>query len=57
MVDRTTFIISHRLSALANCDVLFVIEDGCLKAAYTDVTTAVRNLSVFDGADVPQGKT
>lgn len=30
MHGRTTFIISHRLSTLKNCDVLFVIEDGRL---------------------------
>jgi ATP-binding cassette subfamily B protein len=30
MCGRTTFMIAHRLSTLANCDVRLEIEDGCL---------------------------
>ncbi len=47
--DRTTFIISHRLSTLVNCDVLLVIEDGCLAVVYTDMATALKELSILDG--------
>jgi ABC-type multidrug transport system fused ATPase/permease subunit len=30
MCGRTTFMIAHRLSTLANCDVRLEIEDGCV---------------------------
>jgi ATP-binding cassette subfamily B protein len=48
MHERTTFIISHRLSAFVNCDVLLVIEDGCLAAVYSDVAKALKELSTLD---------
>ena len=48
MHERTTFIISHRLSTLANCDVLLLIEDGCLAAVYSDVEAALKEFAAFD---------
>ncbi len=48
MHERTTFIISHRLSAFINCDVLLVIKDGCLTAVYSDVAAALKELSILD---------
>src|SRR5437867_11794349 len=40
MNGRTTFMIAHRTSTLANCDVLFCIEDGCLIEMPRPVSTA-----------------
>jgi ATP-binding cassette, subfamily B, bacterial len=40
MHGRTTFIISHRLSTLKNCDVLFVIEGGRLMSLTSAMPTA-----------------
>jgi ATP-binding cassette subfamily B protein len=48
MHKRTTFIISHRLSAFVNCDVLLVMKDGCLAAVHSDVVTALKELSILD---------
>ena len=45
MHERTTFIISHRLSTFVNCDVLLVIEDGCLAAVHSDMATALKEIS------------
>jgi ATP-binding cassette, subfamily B, bacterial len=41
MQDRTTFIISHRLSALKNSDMLLVIQDGRLIPEVSVVPTAL----------------
>ena len=48
MHERTTFIISHRLSAFVNCDVLLLIKDGCLTAVYSDVSAALKELSILE---------
>jgi ATP-binding cassette subfamily B protein len=48
MHDRTTFIISHRISAFAHCDVLLIIENGCLAAVYSDMAKASKELSILD---------
>lgn len=43
MRGRTTFMISHRLSTLENCDVLLVIENGQLIETTSDVSAAIEN--------------
>jgi len=50
MYDRTTFIISHRMSVFVHCDVLLVIENGCLTSVYSDMATALKELSAFEGS-------
>ena len=42
MHGRTTFMIAHRLSTLANCDVLLKVENGRLVEMASDVPTTVR---------------
>ena len=42
MHGRTSFIISHRLSALENCDILLVLEDGRGASVSSDVSTTLR---------------
>jgi ATP-binding cassette subfamily B protein len=48
MGGRTTFMIAHRLSTLANCDVRLEIEDGCvvrLEQRRIPVTSVSKNVS------------
>jgi ATP-binding cassette subfamily B protein len=42
MRGRTSFIISHRLSALENCDILLVLEDGQGARVSSDVSATLR---------------
>jgi ATP-binding cassette subfamily B protein len=48
MHNRTTFIISHRLSTLAHSDVLLLIEEGCLAAVYSDVSAALKEFGLLE---------
>ena len=56
MHGRTSFIISHRLSALENCDILLVLEDGRVASVSSDVSTTLRTalaserISLLDGS-------
>jgi ATP-binding cassette, subfamily B, bacterial len=52
MHGRTTFIITHRLSALKYCDELLRIENGRLNAVTSDVSNAIRDASILLGRDV-----
>jgi ATP-binding cassette subfamily B protein len=49
MNDRTTFIISHRLSTLDSCDVLLIIKEGRLTTVTTDIAGAIKDLEIFNG--------
>ncbi|MEW6232846.1 MAG: ABC transporter ATP-binding protein [Chloroflexota bacterium] len=58
MRGRTTFMIAHRLSTLANCDVILEIENGRLVDVPSDASIAVREMlalgrrvpAVYDGS-------
>jgi len=41
MQKRTTFIIAHRLTTLANCDIFLSIEDGRLVSVRSDLSSAI----------------
>ncbi len=43
MRGRTTFMIAHRLSALKDCDLMLVIEQGRLVEVRSDVAAAIEN--------------
>jgi ATP-binding cassette, subfamily B, bacterial len=45
MEGRTTFMIAHRLSTLASCDLLFRIDNGRLTGATHEVAAAIDDLS------------
>ena len=49
---RTTFLITHRLSTLAKCDVLLKIENGCLVGLTRDVSATLRKELAVSGRDV-----
>jgi len=49
---RTTFLITHRLSTLAMCDVLLKIENGCLVGLTRDVSATLRKELAVSGRDV-----
>lgn len=51
MQGRTTFIIAHRLSTLAGCDLLLRLENGALAELTSEVATAIKHLSCFDGLE------
>jgi ATP-binding cassette subfamily B protein len=46
MSDRTTFIITHRLNTLRNCDLLLVIENGQLTTVSSDVSATIEELLI-----------
>jgi ATP-binding cassette subfamily B protein len=52
MAGRTTFMIAHRLSTLANCDVILEIENGRLVDVASDASMAVREMLAL-GRRVP----
>jgi ATP-binding cassette subfamily B protein len=52
MKGRTTFIITHRLSTLKNCDMLLVIENRRLIAVTSDISKALRDVSVLRGSQL-----
>ena len=49
MQGRTTFVIAHRLSTLARCDVLLVMDDGRLVTTPADVGSTIRK-AIASGA-------
>ncbi len=51
MWSRTTFLIAHRASTLARCDVLLIIEKGRLAVMTSDVSTALREATRPGGRD------
>jgi ATP-binding cassette subfamily B protein len=51
MRGRTTFLISHRLSTLKQCDGLLVIENGRLLAMTGDAATAEAAAPPLDGRE------
>jgi ATP-binding cassette, subfamily B, bacterial len=51
MYGRTTFMIAHRLSTLANCDVLLQIEQGRLVQATLATLRADKEAEAFGGHD------
>ena len=51
MQGRTTFIITHRVSTLTNCDVLLKIENGRLCEVTSDVAASVREMLAVGGRD------
>jgi ATP-binding cassette subfamily B protein len=52
MAGRTSLMIAHRLSTLANCDVILEIENGRLVDVTSDASTAVREMLAL-GRQVP----
>jgi ATP-binding cassette subfamily B protein len=46
MADRTTFIITHRLNTLRNCDLLLVIDNGQLTDISSDVSATIKELLI-----------
>jgi ATP-binding cassette subfamily B protein len=46
MRNRTTFIITHRLNTLRNCDILLIIENGQLVTVSFDVSSTIKELLV-----------
>jgi ATP-binding cassette subfamily B protein len=51
MWGRTTFLIAHRASTLARCEVLLIIEKGRLAVMTSDVSTALREATRPGGHD------
>jgi ABC-type bacteriocin/lantibiotic exporter with double-glycine peptidase domain len=51
MQGRTTFIITHRVSTLTNCDMLLEIENGRLVDVTSNVPTTVRGVLAVGGRD------
>jgi ATP-binding cassette subfamily B protein len=43
MAGRTTFMITHRLMTLENCDMLLLLERGRLQVVTSDIPTVLRN--------------
>jgi ATP-binding cassette subfamily B protein len=58
MRGRTTFMIAHRLSALKDCDLLLVIEDGRLVEVRSDVAAVIEDEFALGGlgANIHGGK-
>jgi ATP-binding cassette subfamily B protein len=52
MLNRTTFMIAHRLTTLESCDLLLVIEDGRLIDVRSDVMEAVGRAIEIGGFEV-----
>jgi len=52
MQSRTSFMIAHRPSTLANCDALLKIESGQLVTWTADASTAVRGVLAVGGRDL-----
>jgi ATP-binding cassette subfamily B protein len=53
MTGRTTFIISHRLSVLNNCDEVLFLKDGQLLTIDLDETTSVEEMLLYDKTETP----
>ena len=52
MEGRTTFMITHRLMTLENCDMLLLLERGRLEVVTSDIPTVLRN-RLFPGEQLP----
>jgi ATP-binding cassette subfamily B protein len=47
MEGRSTFLITHRMDTLKNCDILLVIEEGRQVALTSDVSKAIKEGILF----------
>jgi ATP-binding cassette subfamily B protein len=54
MPGRTTFLITHRLAALAHCDRVLVMADGRVVTDTTDVASVIRTAENAYGSERPE---
>jgi ATP-binding cassette subfamily B protein len=47
MKGRTTFMIAHRASALRNCNIIMILEDGRVSEMTTEVSSVLSNMTVI----------